>query len=540
MFDSFMCWKEKFLNKTAISKNYIYLFIAASFSLLIGLFFVWQPIPKLLNYAADDAFYYLQIARNTAKGMGISFDGISATNGFHPLYWLFLVLLFIASPDTLELNTHLALTFCLLTGLGSAVPLFLSSRKLWGSLAGEITSVSWLLCPWVLFILVKGVETGFYMFFASWSVYLYILYKNHGVVENSTLYALTTGLLLGFTFLARSDGIFLVAAIALDQILIWNGKNKFTIDTLTMKKLVDWLWMAGSFTIVLLPWLLWNYKNFKSVIQVSGQAVYWHNSYNLNGNASLIIIICAIIMLIRIIFLTNTFILTSTIGGIFIGGKKRFDKQEIKPVLFLFYYAFFLFSFYGWYLKHFQIWYFAPFLLIFAILLGSRYHRLCKKQENFVCRYWLPRKIAVISLLIGLGIGIGLWTSLPWGYYPAQPAGYKIAKWLLNNTHPNERIGAWNSGIIGYFSDRHVINLDGVVNNELLQYVHSHDIGFFNLNLIKEYVYSKQINYLTDYENSSSYLSDFLAQSNENLLVPVYSFPSTGADYQVTIYKFKP
>ena len=44
------------------------------------------PGAMLGGYVADDAFYYLNIARNLAAGHGPTFDGSTATNGFHPLY----------------------------------------------------------------------------------------------------------------------------------------------------------------------------------------------------------------------------------------------------------------------------------------------------------------------------------------------------------------------------------------------------------------------------------------------------------------------
>lgn len=39
----------------------------------------------------DDAFFYLKIADNAALGRGLSFDGLTVTNGFHPL-WMLIVL----------------------------------------------------------------------------------------------------------------------------------------------------------------------------------------------------------------------------------------------------------------------------------------------------------------------------------------------------------------------------------------------------------------------------------------------------------------
>jgi hypothetical protein len=38
----------------------------------------------------DDAFYYLEIARRIGSGHGFTFDGVHATNGFHPLWQLLL------------------------------------------------------------------------------------------------------------------------------------------------------------------------------------------------------------------------------------------------------------------------------------------------------------------------------------------------------------------------------------------------------------------------------------------------------------------
>ena len=46
----------------------------------------WRPLPALLTkFVGDDMFYYLQIARNIARGAGATFDGETLTNGFHPV-----------------------------------------------------------------------------------------------------------------------------------------------------------------------------------------------------------------------------------------------------------------------------------------------------------------------------------------------------------------------------------------------------------------------------------------------------------------------
>ena len=39
------------------------------------------------------------------------------------------------------------------------------------------------------------------------------------------------------------------------------------------------------------------------------------------------------------------------------------------------------------------------------------------------------------------------------------------ALWVRDNTPSGTAIGSWDAGVIGYFSDRPVVNLDGVVNS---------------------------------------------------------------------------
>ncbi|MEM9212517.1 MAG: hypothetical protein AAGA63_13625, partial [Pseudomonadota bacterium] len=63
-------------------------------SIFFAAFVVWfldqTSIYMLLTfYAFDDAFYYVEIARRLWEDGAFSFDGLTETNGFHPL-WLFL------------------------------------------------------------------------------------------------------------------------------------------------------------------------------------------------------------------------------------------------------------------------------------------------------------------------------------------------------------------------------------------------------------------------------------------------------------------
>jgi hypothetical protein len=55
--------------------------------------------------SAPYAFYYFQIARNVAHGLGPTFDGIHRTNGFHPLWLAILTPVFgLCAGDVLPLR----------------------------------------------------------------------------------------------------------------------------------------------------------------------------------------------------------------------------------------------------------------------------------------------------------------------------------------------------------------------------------------------------------------------------------------------------
>jgi hypothetical protein len=70
----------------------------------------------------------------------------------------------------------------------------------------------------------------------------------------------------------------------------------------------------------------------------------------------------------------------------------------------------------------------------------------------------------------------------------------EAAVWIEENTDSEARIGSLNAGIIGYFSGRTVINLDGVVNEKA--YEARRD------DRLIEYVHSKEICYLVDLQDA--------------------------------------
>jgi MFS family permease len=97
------------------------------------------PEPSFLAHtAADDAFYYLEIARRAGEARWPTFDGLHTTTGFHPL-WLFV--LAAAQGVTgldglafarLAVGLSAGLLFAAILGLGRAV------ARISGQQAGDL------------------------------------------------------------------------------------------------------------------------------------------------------------------------------------------------------------------------------------------------------------------------------------------------------------------------------------------------------------------------------------------------------------------
>ncbi len=96
-----------------------------------------------------------------------------------------------------------------------------------------------------------------------------------------------------------------------------------------------------------------------------------------------------------------------------------------------------------------------------------------------------PRVIAAAAVTAA----IALWTSVV-PVWPWQKSMHD-AGIFLRSLAPTTSVGAWNAGLISFFSERPVINLDGVVNDDLLEPIVS--------NRLANYVLDRRIDYILDF-----------------------------------------
>ncbi len=249
------------------------LFALLGLGVLLRLALIWSGACDN-RVVADDAFYYFTIARHVAAGLGVTFDGLGATNGFHPL-WLLLLTPIFALARALHLGpwvaVHLALTVCALLDVVTGLVLWRLLRRLGAPRGAHWTAAVWFLSPFTVLLSLRGLESALnVMLFAVW---LAALAAALGDRAPDARRGLTVGLVTGVAFLARTDNaplLGLALAFATLAVVVarpqsgaprpWRGGIAFLV-------------VAGLVTALLaLPWFLWNLGTFGTPWQVSGAA----------------------------------------------------------------------------------------------------------------------------------------------------------------------------------------------------------------------------------------------------------------------------
>ncbi|HLQ67234.1 MAG TPA: hypothetical protein VK123_08395 [Candidatus Limnocylindrales bacterium] len=211
-----------------------------------------QMAPR--RFPTDDSFFYLQVARNIAAGHGSTFNQVTPTNGYHPLWMGPCVLAEAIAGDDRDLALRIvfAIEAALATG---AIALFLAA-------AGSLGIRSWLLpVPLLAAYFLTGQygsEAHVNGFFLLASLFRLIRYLGAPSRRN----ALLLGLCLGLAFLARLDNVFFVAAAAVTA--AWYGAPR------PGGRAGALAWIAAPALALALPYLVWNHAVFGHFVPISG------------------------------------------------------------------------------------------------------------------------------------------------------------------------------------------------------------------------------------------------------------------------------
>jgi hypothetical protein len=505
--------------------------------LLPRLVFLFRGPYTIIRILPDDCFYYLKTSQYIAAGVGSTFDGLHLTNGYHPLWML------IMTPLAFFLHNPLAL---LKTALGLGILASLLSTLVLYKLLKKITHIWWIPlfgCS-LYFYNAQAMANSMDVLGTAVSTLLFIsaLYLTISQLINKDKakgYILILGIVLGLLFLARTDNVFYIITFFLLTIIRQKKESR----------LRSGLTLAGMIAIICGPWFIWSWLRFGSLMQSQGLALPFlrQQTYLLSGKNYLQMFLYGLWYFFSFLFKgiphdlgsSSPFIPAAifTLCLLVISFRWRDPELEqtqlihnsIKVTLVLYLGGLcliFSHTFWRWFPR---IWYFDQLIILSAFFLGLALvvldgKRVLPRLVNFfypqaeTANIFLRAVMAVVMIILMLLPLLRGSERLIKGDYSWQVEMLDAAYWLKNNSKKEETAAAFNAGIISFFSERRVVNLDGAINNAAYAALKKKDL----LNMM----YKSGVNYYLDYDPAMlSWYLPFLGKMKERVkMSPVKEF----------------
>jgi hypothetical protein len=439
-------------------------------------------------FDTDDAYYYFQIARNIAAGHGSTFDQVTLTNGFHPLWMAVLVPIYAVAHGDPFFPLRVILVVQSIFHWLAALFLLLALRRVGLGFAGAICALLWLMLSprWNMDVL-NGTEMALNLCLTASLLFLLALAASMAPAGNRRTpplwLAALIGLNIGLLFLARLDNVFMLLVLGAGYvvILLWKGG----LRSIELGRLVQ-----HGFVLILplavfgLAYVVLSLFVYGAFLPVSGQVKhYW---YSIGGSvfgppplgplsslaayfsrASSKVVSGPIVGLDRYWALRRA-ALPVAAGFVFGGLRGRrallgaaglltaclIGASLIHPA----YYALV-----GYVQSREWYWVTEYMAILWLIALG-----LSGLLEVRLPPAWrlVVAGVAITAMLVWRLPGYAAWVAGQFQFRPSDGSDYfDRAAFLERHTPPSAVIGTPNAGGLAYLSDRRVVNIDGLVNS---------------------------------------------------------------------------
>jgi hypothetical protein len=415
------------------------------------MFFFLYALPAQMSpsdFIQDDSYFYLQVASNIVKGHGSTFNEITPTNGYHPLWLLASVLVFLLAGSDKLLALHLT--------VGLQVALFIVIAYYFQKIARLFSLKIWLIGLAIL--AAYFLSTGIYASEAHLnglalviSLYYFIL----ALITDRSAHWIKASALAGFAVLSRLDNIFVVGSLFCFCFLgIPKASNEKSI-----KRFIN---LSVPFAIILTPYLIYNLQTYAHFMPISGaikstfpQLVFDPNNLGSIGKVT------SIFGLLSIILSFNR------------------KEQKVKRIILralgvgILLHAGYIVYFTDHYT--FWPWYYVSgilnFTIVTSVILQKSINRAGKiSGQKLVNR--MPNLIAALFATAGLSRG---WIKSvgPISIGPVEVPKInqyrwpdEVGKWMKKNLPESSAIFVpdW-PGAIAYYSDMRILPMDGLMSD---------------------------------------------------------------------------
>lgn len=498
-------------------------YILITFLIAVLISFI-LPFQFLLNFAHDDSFFYIKTANNFSKGSGSTFDGINFTNGYHPLYFILLAvifslpnLLFKAPPEWLF---RLVVLIHLIMIIGIQVFVVKSIKNIFDvKIKKSVIILLTILFTSLIFIRDFGLESHLGCLIISFFLFI----KSKEITENKN-YIFIKSIIIAGLFLTRTDYLYsFIPMLLLIDCFLSSERKKYLVTTLSV------LFLA------VIMYYLSNLVFFGSINTVSGKLLNGFPDINFKNNINILLsypekLYNQFVKILFSIFVTSIFcvfylrskninsntkgfllvILSLGIGGVvFVLLHLLFNKYSIRE------------------------WYMTPPIFITVIV---------------IIILFLDKKYMInISLLLSIILLILIFYNTRIKNMKFNSA-YEYSKTLNSLVGENDIIYQVDfCGVIGFFSERKVVDGDGLINS--FEY-----IDYLTSGKIDDYISRYNIKYYSTYSyknifRDSIYIDDsfsdiikgkkFIFQKNSLVIDKPFESSHIAFDLKGNWYLFK-
>ncbi|MBI1289704.1 hypothetical protein GC173_00475 [bacterium] len=407
-----------------------------------------SPTSAFVSQTPDDAYYYFQVSRNLAAGVGSTFDGTNSTNGYHPLWMLccaFVAVFFHPSGNDLsdlEYQARTLLSLQWLLGVGGILLLLAAGRRMGLKARALCAMIAVAALPPVVYGCTDGLESGLVLL--GLGGLAFVASREAILSARPWKREIEFGMILSMLFLARLDLALLCLGLG---VLATLGHLRRLLDFPGWwRKALGW-----GLPVILVASIYFaiNYATTGSLSPISGKlkSGFPNPVFFPRPHAPYVVMGACLLALTAFSARRES---RPALRHLLIVGAVFQSIHLVYTALFM------RWGVYTWHLTGY--WPFAM-LAIGSLADGAVEH------EGFRAR--LVGVVCVLLVTVGLlGQVLFLWRRDARAF---QAQSYAAALWTRESLPAKTHIGMSDCGVFGYYRGGGVVNLDGLINNIQMQ-----------------------------------------------------------------------
>ena len=486
----------------------------ASFGMAFNYLYSALAINGVFGFPLDDPWIHLTFAKNLSEYFSFSYfkNEMATAGSTSPIYTLLLAIGFLVTKNEMILSYFFGILMLIFSGIAFYNLSSLEFAK--ENYYALIFTAIFVADKWMNFISVSGMETTMFIFIILACSYYY---KKRNVVPFAVF--------LGLVLWGRPDGVAFIGALAVDYFISINfSKTDKTIKLFTKKEFIKIGIIAGSFVAV---YFAMNLMLSGSLLPntYNAKLTYYSPEFKSRGDFFK--------------FEVWDYFTKGAYGIIIVGffdsvAKTIFDtfkKQYNQNILYIVFIVALVFIY--WlklpYAHRFGR-YMMPIIPFMIISSGLGFRDLLKIVGGYLNSRNFTIGVYVIISAIILFVTVRNYLDTKLGY--AEECKYindrqvAAAKWIRDNTNENDIIATHDVGAIGFYSNRKIIDVAGLITPELIKKIDDKNYS----TEMTEYLKQHNVSYL-------AFLREWYRVVNQT---PLFTTLEVSPVETMEVYKFIP